>query len=109
MALFRCSSGGGGASSGGVDFVETPIAQAINTAKTYNNLEVGKTYTYFCIQSGSRDCGVGSVTNGTFTEKEKYASSSLSYSVYWIVPTSSSITITMSSSSSGVILKTLFG
>ena len=108
MAYFR-GIGGGGASSGGVELVEAPVSAALNTPKTYTNLEVGKTYTYFVFQSGSRDCAVASVTNGTYTEKEKQTSSSMSYSIGWIVPTSTSITVTMNSASSAGVFKVLFG
>lgn len=103
--LYATQQGGGG----GVELVEAPASAALNTPKTYTNLEIGKTYTYFVCQAGSRDCAVGSVTNGTFVEKEKSTSSSMSYSVTWITPTSTSITVTMNSASSGVVFKVLFG
>ena len=93
----------------GVELIEAPVNQALNTAKTYTGLEKGKAYTYIAIQTGTRDCTVGSVTNGTYTEKDNQSSSSMSYSIGWIVPTDTSITVNMSSTSSGTIVKMLLG
>ena len=109
MALFRCSSGNGGGGSDGVNFVEAPVYQALNTGKTYSDLEIGKTYTYIVTISGSRDLAVSSVQGGTFTEKEKVQTSGLSYCLCWIVPSSTSITVNALSASSGGVTKMLLG
>ena len=82
--------------------------QALNVDKTYTDLEIGKTYTYVCVVNATRDCRIGSVTGGNFYEEQYASASSGSYTVNWIVPTSTSITIHHSSSSSGGVMKMLY-
>lgn len=106
MAFYRASIGGGGGGSEG-SLVQYAY-KALNATQTYSGLTIGKTYTYFCGYNGTRACAVASVTGGTFTEKQNVTASSGSYSVTWIVPISSTITITQQSTSSGGVLKLLF-